>query len=95
MNRHVYIANCILLLNNFDELKNQEGELFYKIETRTDTIFFYFPIKSFNFIIDFRKKEVRYKSYDGFLNKETLLLLYEIIDLFEKEFSNNEVRKME
>ena len=84
-----------LLLNDFNELKNQKGKLLYKIDNKIDTIFFYFPIKDFNFIIDLKRKEVYYRSCGNFLNKDTLLLLYKIVDLFEKEFFNSKEKNNE
>lgn len=93
MDRSLHIANCILLLNNFDELKNYAGKLLYKIDNREDRILFYFPTKDLNFIIYLNTKKVYYESRPGSFDKNMLHLLYKIVDLFKKEFFSDEEEK--
>ena len=93
MDRSFHIANCIFLLNNFEELKNCESELLYEIDNRRDRIIFFFSIKDLKFIIDLEKEEVYYSSQDEILDRNTLHLLYEIVDLFKKEFFSDEEGK--
>lgn len=90
MDRSFHIANCICLLNDFEELKNCVGELLYKIDNRENRILFYFPTKDLNFIIYLTAKEVYYESRPGSFDKNMLHLLYKIVDLFKKEFFSDE-----